>query len=454
VRIQQLPFIWSPHPTHAVEHESIFLFYCVLIRKDITKTIFKNKKQSILQILFRPQLRIAHLFLKQRRQANQTHKGVKMTIKMTMSMPREKRTPRLPLTASLVMVTMAMAIGDTSAALRAATRSLQEVQTEHAGPLPVFKEQMEKVAATKGESAVDEVIDMHPEDWGTRGSDLVNVMGNVADLWEPYDSTRDTPFFWMIPKSGTTTLGSYMANCLDLVQANRVGSLYLGDTLEVVEHRGNRYANVDVTSHEGLEHARRMGLAESAMADVIIAGSVVHLSSIFNTHNKARMFTLMRNPIERVTSSFYYIQVATWERQYKPFLKDWTILQYINSEHHVDNSMVRTLVGKRSSKLTLSSKDLTNAKEIMARKCLVGLTSNYQETVQRFKKFFDWQEKDEHCLENLFAPGGGGNANSNKHRAIDKNSEEYDALREMEIWDWRLYNYAVELFEEQAKYFS
>jgi hypothetical protein len=378
---------------------------------------------------------------------------------MMISMPtRDKRTPRLSLAASLVMVTMAMTIGDTSAALRAATRSLKEVpvHAKHAGPPSVFKEQMEKVAAMKGESAtdVDEIIDMHREDWGTRGSDLVNVMSNIADLWEPYDSTRDTPFFWMIPKSGTTTLGSYMANCLDLVQASRVGSLYLGDTLEVVDHGGNRYANVDVTSHEGLEHARRMGLAESAMADVIIAGSVVHVSSIFNSHNKARMFTLIRNPIERVTSSFYYIQVAEWERQYKPFLKDWTILQYINSEHHVDNSMVRTLVGKRSSKLTLASKDLTNAKEILARKCLVGLTSNYQETVQRFKKFFDWQEKDDHCLESLFAPGGGGNTNSNKHRAIDKNSEEYDALREMEIWDWRLYNYAVELFEEQAKYFS
>jgi len=339
---------------------------------------------------------------------------------------------------------LALVVLEVSASLR--TRFLQAEQTE-------FGEQAARAKEEQNSENPETEHDLHQEDWGTRGSDLVKVMNHYADLWEPYDSSRDTAFFWMVPKSGTTTLGSYMANCLDLVTANRVGSMYLGDTLEIVKHQDHRYVNVDVTSHEGLEHARRVGLAEKAVADVIVSGSVVHLASIFNTHNKARMFTLMRDPIERTVSEFYYIQVAEWERQYKPFLKDWTIEQYVNSQYFVNNSMVRTLTGKRSSKMILGSQDLTKAKEVLARKCLIGLTSNYQESVERFKAYFGWEDED-NCLEKLFAPGGGGNTNSNKHRSIDPGSGEYDTLREVQIWDVRLYMYAIELFEEQKRLFA
>jgi hypothetical protein len=291
--------------------------------------------------------------------------------------------------------------------------------------------------------------------WGIMGSDLADMKNNIADLGEPYDKTKDTPFFFMIPKSGTTTLGSYMTNCVtdDLVTANEVGKFYLSDTLQVVEHTNlNKYLNIDVTKRDGLDHGYELGLAESALADVIITGFPVQVASIFNSHNKARMFTLMRHPLQRIMSEFYYVQIADWEPiSYKPFLKNWTLEQYVKSDYTSDNFMTRQLVGKSSKNLELTMEDAENAKNILTEKCLVGLTKDYKETLLRFKQYFGWHH-DQQCFEDLFAKGG--KKNSNKHPILKQGSRDYDALMKHDKFDMLLWNHAIKLFEEQAKMFE
>lgn len=291
------------------------------------------------------------------------------------------------------------------------------------------------------------------KDWGIFGSDLVDIRSNIADLWEPYDADKDTAYFFMIPKSGTTTLGTYMTKCLDLVTANRVGKMYANEKLEIVEHRGHKFVNVDVTTHEGLEHVAEVDLASAASADVIVSGMINHLATLFTPQNKLRMFTIMRPPMDRVVSEFYYIQTAEWETlQYRPWLKEWSLEQYITSDIHVDNWMVRTLVGKGSTKVELTVQDLTNAKEILARKCLIGLTNQYTESVTRFKQYFGWTD-DETCFEETVSPSG-TIQNANRHPTIEKGSKDYELLKEVEKWDIWLYTYATELFEEQRRLFA
>jgi len=288
--------------------------------------------------------------------------------------------------------------------------------------------------------------------WGVLGSDLVDVFENIADLSEPFDNSKDTPYFFMIPKSGTTTLGSYMTNCVDLVTGNEVGKFYESEKLEVVTHNNHKYINVDVTKRDGLDHAMELGLAESAIADVIITGFPVQVASIFNRHNKARMFTLMRHPFQRIVSEFYYVQIAEWEPiSYMPWLKDWTIKQYVESDLTVDNFITRQLVGKSSTKVDITMEDLEKAKQILTEKCLIGLTTNYKETVLRFKQYFGWKH-DEQCFEDLFAPGG--KMNTNKHPTMERDSPDHLALMEHHAYDLMLWHHAVHLFEEQGKMFE
>jgi hypothetical protein len=45
----------------------------------------------------------------------------------------------------------------------------------------------------------------------------------LADISEPFNHRFDVPFFWQIPKAGTTYALAYLSRCLNLTQATRKG---------------------------------------------------------------------------------------------------------------------------------------------------------------------------------------------------------------------------------------
>jgi hypothetical protein len=45
----------------------------------------------------------------------------------------------------------------------------------------------------------------------------------LADMIEPYQHSNDVPFFWQIPKAGTTFALAYLSRCLNLTLATRKG---------------------------------------------------------------------------------------------------------------------------------------------------------------------------------------------------------------------------------------
>lgn len=69
--------------------------------------------------------------------------------------------------------------------------------------------------------------------------------------------------------------------------------------------------NVDVTTHKGIEGAIKLGFLtkEGQPKTDFVSSSLFHLVSmkLFSNEQKARMFALFRNPVERAVSKFYYL---------------------------------------------------------------------------------------------------------------------------------------------------
>ena len=214
------------------------------------------------------------------------------------------------------------------------------------------------------------------------------------------------------------------------------------------------FVNIDTHSVEGIQHAKEIGFPESGLAEVIITTFVHEVNDLGSFSHMLRFFTVLRHPIERAISMFYYIQVADWEATYHPELQNMTIEEYALSNRAEDNWMTRMLANNPTDEL--EDEDLAIAKEVLRRKFIIGLIDKMEESMDRFERFFRWSyrvnpENQEACREQLLTGGGGSNRNIN---AIDKThpkegSKGWKLLAEKNRFDLKLYDYARKLFDEQ-----
>lgn len=287
-------------------------------------------------------------------------------------------------------------------------------------------------------------------------------MGNVEEQFRP---ERDTPFFWQIPKAGSTNALAYFTICMELTEASRNGLSARSDHLEIIEMDGHKYVNVDTTTQRGLAHARSLGLPASNMADVVSSAYAADVAEhLFDPVHHGKMFAIFRHPIERLASKFFYLREATWERTYNPEYQHMTIEQYARDPTMVgENWMTRMLVGKMEAKLVPD--DLQIAKDILERKCLVGLMSQMEESLERFQRYFGWELTDgvrgktfqtgEECKHSFFHPEEtkGRKFNSHEHPKVERGSRDWDILATVVDYDLELYVHAVRLFDAQASLF-
>ena len=147
---------------------------------------------------------------------------------------------------------------------------------------------------------------------------------NLADVTEPLELT-DTALFWHVHKAAGTAMETILSSCLGLVLTNEVGGMFGHDldpsllVFKLNDKAGQRFVNVDTTKPGGIQRAHNLGLAESGLADVVVtARFVTAVEGIFSPVYKGRMFTLLRHPVDRAISMFYYRQYATWEPSYEP----------------------------------------------------------------------------------------------------------------------------------------
>ena len=209
---------------------------------------------------------------------------------------------------------------------------------------------------------------------------------------------------------------------------------------------GSQYVNVDTSTPQGIAHAKSLHLAQSRMANVAITPHVHEMGDIFDPQHKGRLFAMIRHPIDRAVTMFYYLQRATWEPSYDPRLQDMTIEDYAKSDRVEENWMTRFLTGKKTE--PLGPHDVVLAREILRRKFVVGLLSRTDESVKRFIDVMGWDtSKPERmeCINNLVHNG----MNRHEHPPIERGSDVWDKLMEYNKYDMELYIYAVQLFQEQ-----
>lgn len=106
------------------------------------------------------------------------------------------------------------------------------------------------------------------------------------------------------------------------------------------------------------------------------------LSSLFTSDNRSRMFTLFCHPIERSVGMYYYLKEATLDPLHSTKLRKMLILDYAVSPSIENNWMTWFLINKKGGRL--NEEDLISSKEILQKKCLVGL---FEETEEFFHEF-------------------------------------------------------------------
>ena len=220
---------------------------------------------------------------------------------------------------------------------------------------------------------------------------------------------------------------------------------------------GRKYVNVDVTTPIGIQDAVDRGFASSHLADIIFTPLIVEATKMLLNEetNRGRLFAVFRDPIDRATSTFYYLQKATWEPTYNPIYATWTIHDYANSPRVESNWMVRSLVNKLEG--PLDPEDVEVAKEILHKKCLVGLMDRMEESILRFHKYFGFDnERSLQCAFEQYVSKETGSRteeqNSHSHPQLERKGETYRLLAEKNSFDIVLYEYAVRLFEDQGKW--
>ena len=309
----------------------------------------------------------------------------------------------------------------------------------------------------------------HFGSFSTRKRKLYRLLRDVSDL--PVNLEEDIPYFWHIDRSGGATM-KRLLHCLGLAQTGLIDDMFPDCSNQDSQIRvcdrdfgvamGIRMINVDTGSLGGIERAVRLKLTQQSFPDIgnryIVDTSHVYEGlEIFTPRRRGRLFTLLRHPVERAVSKYYYIKTATWEPEYKPEMSTMTLLEFANSELCYENWITRRLVDKMEGDLTREDGEL--AKKVLQRKTLVLFAEDMAGSLQRIREFFRWDdaslilrgeplnEERQNCLTtHLFEKP----MNTNTHTLLEPGTAEWEAIKAKNMFDLELVAYARELYKEQG----
>ncbi len=167
-------------------------------------------------------------------------------------------------------------------------------------------------------------------------------------------------------------------------------------------------------------------------------------------YDQIKTFTMLRNPIERVISAYYYHNALL---PWKPCLQSG---EGLCGEY--ENDMVKRLSGlappngydlqalnQRLPYATTNHEHLALAKENLTRLTTFGITEQFEASITLFNAIFGWQglpEKQVNHRHKLAA---------DRPRQSDLQTDVLDMIYEYNQLDLELYEYALSLFKAQSK---
>ena len=178
----------------------------------------------------------------------------------------------------------------------------------------------------------------------------------------------------------------------------------------------------------------------------------------YTGNRKGRAFAVFRNPVERLVSLYYYLQVATWEKGYdKDLGKKMSLIEFATNKS-ATNALYRTLITGQQIE---EDEGMKHVKTLLKEYVLVGLTDRMTESLNRFDTFLGYatssmrNDKYVQCKRKYWKQGPDDveyRENKNDHPPLDPDSEEWRQIAEANAKDMELYAYIQELFVEQGKY--
>merc|ERR1712232_1242168 len=144
--------------------------------------------------------------------------------------------------------------------------------------------------------------------------------------------------------------------------------------------------NVDTYSEHGIVDAIGKGLAWNENLDSVFSPFLYEAAPIFSSTHRARVFTVIRQPIERISTHFNFLK-AKDDAFAAMSVEEYASADGDRPEYNYYTKLFSNNLEKPSELLT--NDDLNIAKEFLRRKVLIGLFSEKEESIRRFERFFN-----------------------------------------------------------------
>lgn len=272
---------------------------------------------------------------------------------------------------------------------------------------------------------------------------------NIKNTWDPHER-NDIALLWHVPASGSSVIRHAVGGCHRLVQASGFGLRDGHDTDDQVgvfyPTEGSPFVNIDSTTIQGIRRAASMRFADAQVADVVVTPLIYGTNELFTHTSQGRFFAMFSHPVERAVRLFYSM------KEVQPALREWTMDRYCRSTYVENNFLTRQLSNHLEGELDESH--YRKALEIIRDKFLVGLTSNMDESLERFEKYFRWTyrlhpESQESCRNRILLEDAAAEKKI-KNRTPKEGDPNWAWLQHHNAFDLRLYAYIEKLFKEQA----
>lgn len=316
---------------------------------------------------------------------------------------------------------------------------------------------------------VDPIIEKNIANWalGTlRVSSEAVIDGYGSVSMSQLVLARDVPLFFGTEVTGANMLDMMLGQCLNFIQASNADFSEItrqNDQISVFWSNGRKYVNVDTTTTTGIDRAYSMRLVPFGVADVIYSPLLHDASSLFSQRNQARLFMMLRHPVEAQFARFRLLRSTSArdmpERHDE--LSKMSYLEFASSDFVDDNWITRALVHKMYGEV-LTPQDMETAKEILRRKAIIGLYDDAYVSFKKYARYFNWDQlrtggyftdDANQCFRDMIEVAKSkdevlGTLNLKEEEAKE-DSDAWKTLLGRNTYDYELYMYGKHLYKYQ-----